>query len=341
MRQGEDEDGDDEDDPEDAGQPISQKRNGKSAAAIAPPSGATIVTDLGGPPLAFTAPDPRPIVVAPARPGDPGDVTLTVGQLLINQRISQAAIRRLNALKARMDGGLTGGDVDDGTLTVVIAGGGPTGVELAGAMAELFTKVLARDYKTLDMRHAQVVLVELSDHLLHGFHAASQEEARRELRLRGVDVRLGVGIASVEADKVTLVDGSVIPTRLVVWAAGVKASPLGRALGLELDRTGRVVVVGGPQVRQRCHPVVGSGELAHVGIVRRVDPVVLVADHERNRDVVHLTKRLVHVDVGPGSDRAAAVATGEPVAEEVDVRIGEREHDLLECHLLRGLTPRR
>ena len=83
-----------------------------------------IVTDRAGPPLAFAAPDPRPIVVAPATPGDPSDITLTTGQLLINQRISQAAIRRLNALKARMDGGLTGGDVDDGTLTqpVFIAG---------------------------------------------------------------------------------------------------------------------------------------------------------------------------------------------------------------------------
>jgi NADH dehydrogenase len=132
--------------------------------------------------------------------------------------------------------------LDDGTLTVVIAGGGPTGVELSGAMAELFTKVLARDFKTLDVRHARVVLVELSDHLLHGFHADSQEEARRELRMRGVDVRLGVGIKSVEADKVTLADGEVIPTQLVVWAAGVKANPLGRALGLELDRSGRVPV---------------------------------------------------------------------------------------------------
>ena len=76
-----------------------------------------IVTDLGGPPSALAAPDPRPIVVAPATPGDPSDITLTTGQLLINQRISQAAIRRLNALKARMDTGLTGGDVDDQTLT--------------------------------------------------------------------------------------------------------------------------------------------------------------------------------------------------------------------------------
>ncbi len=86
--------------------------------------GAGIVTDLAGPPVAFVAPDPRPIVVAAAKPADPSQIRLSTGQLLINQRISQAAIRRLNALKARMDGGLTGGDVDDATLTqpVFVAG---------------------------------------------------------------------------------------------------------------------------------------------------------------------------------------------------------------------------
>ena len=86
--------------------------------------GAGIATDLAGPPLAFVAPDPRPIVVAAAKPADPSQIRLSTGQLLINQRISQAAIRRLNALKARMDGGLTGGDVDDATLTqpVFVAG---------------------------------------------------------------------------------------------------------------------------------------------------------------------------------------------------------------------------
>ncbi len=85
---------------------------------------AGIVTDLAGPPLAFVAPDPRSIVIAAAKPADASGISLTTGQLLINQRISQAAIRRLNALKARMDGGLTGGDVDDGTLVqaVFVAG---------------------------------------------------------------------------------------------------------------------------------------------------------------------------------------------------------------------------
>ena len=75
-----------------------------------------IVTDALGQRVVLAAPDPRPIVVAPATPGDPSDITLTTGQLLINQRTVQAAIRRLNALKARMDTGLTGGDVDDQTL---------------------------------------------------------------------------------------------------------------------------------------------------------------------------------------------------------------------------------
>ena len=78
--------------------------------------GAGITTDLAGPPIAFVAPNPRRLVVAVAKPADPSGIRLTTGQLLINQRISQAAIRRLNALKARLDGGLTGGDVDDRTL---------------------------------------------------------------------------------------------------------------------------------------------------------------------------------------------------------------------------------
>ncbi len=76
-----------------------------------------VTSDLAGPAVALAAPAPRPIVVAPAKPADASGITLTTRQLLINQRISQSAIRRLNALKARMDGGLTGGDVDDGTLT--------------------------------------------------------------------------------------------------------------------------------------------------------------------------------------------------------------------------------
>ena len=122
--------------------------------------------------------------------------------------------------------------VDDGELTFVVAGGGPTGVELSGALAELFTKVLARDFKHLDVGRAQVILVEMTDHLLGSFSPKSQVEAAVELELRGVELRLGTSIASVEPDEVRLGDGTTIPARTVIWAAGVKANPLGATLGL-------------------------------------------------------------------------------------------------------------
>jgi NADH:ubiquinone reductase (H+-translocating) len=132
--------------------------------------------------------------------------------------------------------------IDDGTLTFVVAGGGPTGVELCGALAELFTKVLAKDFKSLDVSRAQVVLVEMTDHVLGGFSAESQAEAKIELELRGVDVRVGVTIASVGPDKVQLEDGTVIAARTVVWAAGVRANPLADTLGVSQTTRGQIIV---------------------------------------------------------------------------------------------------
>jgi NADH dehydrogenase len=133
---------------------------------------------------------------------------------------------------------------DDGTLTFVVAGGGPTGVELCGALGELFTKVLAKDFKNLDVRRAQVVLVEMTDRLLGSFSPRSRAEAAIELGLRGVDVRFGVPIASVGPDKVELGDGTVIPARTTVWTAGVKANPLADALGLAQTKRGEIIVRG-------------------------------------------------------------------------------------------------
>jgi NADH:ubiquinone reductase (H+-translocating) len=130
----------------------------------------------------------------------------------------------------------------DGTLTFVVAGGGPTGVELAGALAELVDLVVRRDHPTLDLSQVRIVLVEPRDQLLGGFSARSGGAALEGLRRRGVDVRLGVGIARADADHVELTDGSVLPTRLVVWAAGVAASPLAAALDVELAPGRRVPV---------------------------------------------------------------------------------------------------
>ena len=88
-------------------------------------------------------------------------------------------------------------EVDRGGLTFVVVGGGPTGVETAGALAELFAMVFRKDYPSLDVSRARVVLVEMQDHLLHPFTASSRRHALETLRSRGVDVRLGAQVESV------------------------------------------------------------------------------------------------------------------------------------------------
>lgn len=132
--------------------------------------------------------------------------------------------------------------LDDGTLTVVIAGGGPTGVELAGALAELADQVMKEDFPTLDRTKVRVVLLELTDRLLPGFSERSHEVAVRSLEERGVEVRLGTGAEEVTEDAVTLDDGEVLPARTLIWATGIAGVPLGGKLGVEPGKAGRVAV---------------------------------------------------------------------------------------------------
>jgi NADH dehydrogenase len=138
------------------------------------------------------------------------------------------------------------GAVARGELNVVLVGGGPTGVETAGAMVELFTRVLAKDFPDVDVRAARVVLVEAAPRLLGAMSAKSSERARRTLTRRGVEVRTGVGVERVTLDGsrrlVHLADGTVLPAGVVVWAAGVRASPVAELLGVELTKGGRIVV---------------------------------------------------------------------------------------------------
>jgi NADH:ubiquinone reductase (H+-translocating) len=130
----------------------------------------------------------------------------------------------------------------DGTLTFVVAGGGPTGVELVGTLAELVEILVRHDHPEIDRAHVRIVLVELMDHLLPAFSERSGEEARVGLRERDVEVRLGVGIAKATAEEVQLTDDEVIRTRTLVWAAGISASPLADELGVELGPGRRLPV---------------------------------------------------------------------------------------------------
>ena len=150
--------------------------------------------------------------------------------------------------------------VDSGELNFVVVGGGPTGVETAGALAELFSVVFARDYPSLGVGRARVVLVEARDSLLGPFHRTSQRAALDTLRARQVEVRLDESVAEVTPDHVRFGSGEVLPTRTVIWAAGVRAHPLASSLGLPTRRDGRIEVT--PELR-----VVGHDDIWAVGDV--------------------------------------------------------------------------
>jgi NADH:ubiquinone reductase (H+-translocating) len=156
------------------------------------------------------------------------------------------------------------GLVEGGVLNLVVVGGGPTGVEVAGAMAELVDKVLRQDFHDLDVRRSRVILIEQAPHLLAPFSEKSRRYARQMLETRGVEVRLGQIVTSVAKDHLTLDDGSVVPTRLVLWAAGVRASGLVDRLGLEQGRGGRIVV--GPDLS-----IPGQPDAYAVGDVADID----------------------------------------------------------------------
>ena len=131
--------------------------------------------------------------------------------------------------------------LDTGALTTVVVGGGPTGVEMSGALRELFG-VLSKDFPSVEVERAHVVLVDGDRLPLSGYDPSLREYARETLEGKGAEVRLGVNVASVDADGVTLADGQRIAARTVVWAAGIRAHPLADALGLEQTRGGRIVV---------------------------------------------------------------------------------------------------
>jgi NADH dehydrogenase len=117
-------------------------------------------------------------------------------------------------------------------LTFVIIGGGPTGIELAGALIELVHGALAKDFTTLDTHDVHVILVEALPNLITGFPERLQNYAVRRLAKMGVDVRLSAPVAQIMSDAISLKDGTIIPTKTVVWAAGVRGNPEVKIFGL-------------------------------------------------------------------------------------------------------------
>jgi len=132
--------------------------------------------------------------------------------------------------------------IDGGALTFVVVGGGPTGVEMAGALAELVAVVFRRDFPRLAVGRARIVLVEAAPGLLGPFKPGSQHHALDTLQARQVDVRLDEAVAEVDRHHVRFGSGEVLPAHTVIWAAGVTANPLAATVGLETTRGGRLVV---------------------------------------------------------------------------------------------------
>ncbi len=147
-------------------------------------------------------------------------------------------------------------------MTFVVIGGGPTGVEMAGAIAELALKALAKDYRRINPRSARILLVEAGPRLLTAFPETLSRHAEEALRKLGVEVRTNTAVTALDAGAVTL-GAERIETRCAIWAAGVQASPAARWLGADADRAGRVKV--GPDLTAPGHSgvfVIGDCALA-------------------------------------------------------------------------------
>jgi NADH dehydrogenase len=172
-------------------------------------------------------------------------------------------------------------------LKFVIVGGGPTGVELAGTIAELAQHTLAKDFRRIDPRAAKVVLVEAGPRVLAAFKEPQSAYAQRALERLGVEVRLGTAVTNVDERGVTLAGGARIESATVLWAAGVAASPAGRWLDAPMDRAGRVLVR--PDLSIPADPsifVIGDAALVETG-GRRV-PGVAPAAKQQGRYVARL-----------------------------------------------------
>jgi NADH:ubiquinone reductase (H+-translocating) len=153
--------------------------------------------------------------------------------------------------------------VEDGALNMVVVGGGPTGVETAGAMAELYNGVFRKDYPDVAPEKAQIVLVEASPEIFAMFKPDIRAYTEKALTERHVEVMTGEVVESVSPRRVKLKSGNVLPAHTLVWGAGLQGNELVRSLGLELERGNRIAVDG--ELRIPSHPeVYAVGDIAAI-----------------------------------------------------------------------------
>jgi len=191
--------------------------------------------------------------------------------------------------------------VADGALNVVVVGGGPTGIESAGALAELYRSNFAQDFPEIAPDQARIVLVEAGPALMSMFKADIRTYTKRELEKRGVEVLLGEVVASVDPTRVTLKSGTVLNAHTLVWGAGLRANPIVESLGVELQHGHRLPVE--PDLTVAGHPeVYAVGDIAWITdaktdtVLPQLGSVALQAGEHAGENI---TRRVAGKDAEP------------------------------------------
>jgi NADH dehydrogenase len=184
--------------------------------------------------------------------------------------------------------------IDDGALTFCIVGGGPTGVELAGALADLLRSNLKPDYPNLPLDRVRIILYEFTPQLLGSFNPKAQVYARKVLEERGVEVQTGTGVTEVGPTTIGLSTGAKVRTHTLVWAAGLVANPVVKSLGVAIVHGNRIPV--GPDLQVKGHPgVFAIGDIAAMtdGTTGKVLPGLGAVALQAGRHVGESIKHLV------------------------------------------------
>ena len=215
--------------------------------------------------------------------------------------------------------GETDASEHDKLMTIVIVGGGPTGVELAGSFAELTRTVLNRDFRRIDPTQARIILIEGSPAVLSHLPPDLSASAQRQLEALGVQVRNSTKVKAIRDGEVELDTGEIVRAGNILWAAGVSATPLTKKLGVELDKAGRVKV--NPDLSLPGHPeVFAIGDLALV-LQENGKPVpgVSPAAMQMGKHVAKLIEKEIETDQSLARPSATlSRANGEKISRKED-----------------------
>ena len=189
----------------------------------------------------------------------------------------------------------------DRLMTIVVVGGGPTGVELAGAFAELVRRVLRKDFRRIDPAQARVILIEAGPRVLAHLPPGLSASAQRQLEKLGVEVRVGAKVKTITQGRVEPENGQIIEAENIIWAAGVSASPLTPKLRTELDHAGRVKVK--PDLSLPGHPeVFAIGDMA---LVLDQDGKPVPGVSPAAMQMARKIARIIRDELDPGAGHAA------------------------------------